>query len=343
MKKPYVILLVLLLMLPSACHRSTEEAFPEYGFSDSLTVRHTAVRNQGRWPAGWIYAALGMVESDRIRVSDSIDLSATYLIRRNAEGILYHMSEGSGNADSLRRFRGTPYSCINLMNKVGIITYASYRRCLSVGKDDFFRKVSLRNAQIVLDTAFGYIPPYVGLYGALYTPVDLARSLYVENSYEGFVSNGTQPRGTRRMALPGDFWMESYTNVSPDEMIHLIDTTLHKGFSLVWMGDTTESTYSSARGFAFWPGSAGTTDEERARQLRNGQTTADHCMQIVGVASGKPKGLTSVFHHPERFFICRDSHGPRGPYKGLIYLSENYVRMKTVAVYRHKPVGHSPL
>jgi hypothetical protein len=337
MKKLTIILLIVAALLSAACDGGGKKDWTDYRFSDSLTVRHTAIRNQGRWPVGWIYATLGMVESDRIKVGDSLDLSATYLMRRNAEGILMR-SGGLDLSDTLRQFRGTPYSCINLMNKVGILTYSCYRRRLAMGKDEFFRTLNRRNAPVVLDTAFAYVPPYVGLYGALYTPTDLARSLYVEGSYQGFISTTAKPRGELRTAMPGDFWMESYYNVSPDEMIHMIDATLHKGYSLVWMGDTTETTCSPARGCGYWPEWKGLSRDERERQLHNGQTTADHCMQIIGVASGKPKGIRSVLCKPERFFICRDSHGPRGPYKGLVYLSENYVRMKTVAVYRHKPV-----
>ena len=33
-----------------------------------------------------------------------------------------------------------------------------------------------------------------------------------------------------------------------------------------------------------------------------------------------------------RYYIAKNSYGTKNPYGGLMYLSENYVRMKTVAV-----------
>ena len=325
-------------MLLTACHKNGKETWPEYSFKDSLVVRHTAIRDQGAWPAGWIYSTLGMVESDRIKVGDSINLSGTYLIRRHVEELLLNPYGEVKTEKHTHQFKGTPYSCIHIMNKAGIVTYACYRQKLAVSKNEFFKKINSGNVQVMLDTSFAYVPYDIGLYGAVYTPVDLARSLYMEDSYEGFISDTDVKKGEERMALPGDLRMESYINVSQDDMINIIDKTLHGGYSLVWMGDTTETTYSSAHGFAYWPGNVPTNAEEREIQLHNGLTRPDHCMQIVGIACGMLRNLSSIFGKSERFFVCRDSHGLRGPYAGLVYLSEDYIRMKTVAIYRHKPV-----
>ena len=57
----------------------------------------------------------------------------------------------------------------------------------------------------------------------------------------------------------------------------------------------------------------------RPEQLR---TTDDHVMEIIGTfMKGK-----------QRFYVCRNSWGKNWGNKGLIYLSEDYLRLKTIAV-----------
>lgn len=330
------ILLFLLPVLLLSCRSTERKAIPEYSFTDSLLLRHTPVRSQGAWPAGWIYATLGMVESDRIRVSDSLELSATYLIRRRAERALAEWKNAGAKPDAAQAFEGTPYACLDLMKQAGIVTYASYHRRSATDYVRFWKNLTEGDAPTVLDTTFAYLPPYVSLYGALYTPLDLARSLYIEDAYEAFTAIPSLPKGKYRMALKGDVRKERYTNVRPEDFVQMADTTLRHGYTLVWMGDTTTGCYSSAHGIAFLPGAKGSrTDRLRSRLYRAGGAPY-HCLQIIGVAYGKARGLKGLFRQNRRFFVCRGSGGARGPYRGLIYLSENYLKTATVALYRHK-------
>ena len=46
-------------------------------------------------------------------------------------------------------------------------------------------------------------------------------------------------------------------------------------------------------------------------------------MALIGLAHDK---------QGHRFYIAKNSWGTDNPYGGLMYLSENYIRMKTVAV-----------
>lgn len=334
--KFFFILTLLASVLLISCRNTERKAIPEYRFTDSLLLRHTPVRSQGAWPVDWIYATLGMVESDRIRVSDSLELSATYLIRRSAERALAFRAGGKSRLNAAGAFEGTPYACLDLMKQTGIVTYAGYHRRSATDCVRFWKNLTEGDAQTVLDTTFGYLPPYVSLYGALYTPIDLARSLFLEEAYEAFTAIPTLPRGTYRMALKGDVRKERYTNVSPEDFPQIADTTLRHGYTLVWMGDTTCAGYASARGIAICPEEKGRwTEPQKSRLYRSGGAPY-HCLQIIGVAYGKARGLGGMFRQKKRFFVCRGSQGERGPYQGLIYLSEDYLKTATVALYRHK-------
>ena len=56
-------------------------------------------------------------------------------------------------------------------------------------------------------------------------------------------------------------------------------------------------------------------------------TTDDHLMHMIGIALDQ-KG--------NKYFIIKNSWGEISDYKGFLYMSEAYVRAKTVAVLMHK-------
>ena len=68
----------------------------------------------------------------------------------------------------------------------------------------------------VLDTGFSYVPRLVTLYGTTYTPLDLARSLYVEDAYV-------------EHRFPFD-------DIGRERIVRQMDSVLRKGHSLVWTG-----------------------------------------------------------------------------------------------------------
>lgn len=292
-------------------------------FETDIILPHTPPKQQGGWPAGWIYATLGMIESERILVGDSLELSATYLIRRRLE-------EQNGENGKGTSLCGTPFSCLHLMERQGALTYQGYRRQTELDWASFRQIANRNNIRTVCDTGFAYLPPSFGLYGAVYTPHDFMKSLFLSGNYRGFISDPTQPTGKSiRRTFPGDLQEENYTNLSPDALIHTINTTLSTGHTLVWMGDTTHNGYSSTAGLANWPDDQPCTPEARQEEFKKGHIRPEHCMQIVGKAhpAGQPDNT---------YYICRNSAGQPGDSCGLSYLSERYVRMKTVALYRHK-------
>ena len=61
----------------------------------------------------------------------------------------------------------------------------------------------------------------------------------------------------------------------------------------------------------------------RQREFDTFRTTDDHCMAIIGIARDK---------EDRKYFICKNSWGTENPYGGLMYMSFDYVRLKTIAV-----------
>jgi aminopeptidase C len=64
------------------------------------------------------------------------------------------------------------------------------------------------------------------------------------------------------------------------------------------------------------------TQASRQKEFEQLRTTDDHVMEIIGTfMKGK-----------QRFYVCCNSWGKNWGNKGLIYLSEDYLRLKTIAV-----------
>ena len=73
------------------------------------------------------------------------------------------------------------------------------------------------------------------------------------------------------------------------------------------------------------------TQEERQRLFDRRQTTDDHCMELCGLARDR-KG--------QRFFIAKNSWGTDNPFGGMMYISRDYIRMKTIAIVINNETCH---
>ena len=105
----------------------------------------------------------------------------------------------------------------------------------------------------------------------------------------------------------------------------IIDRSLRTGHPVCWEGDISEKGFSFEKGIATLPPLRGSesVQQRRQREFETRRTTDDHCMMLMGIARD-PQG--------RRYYIAKNSWGKDNPYGGLMYLSEDYVRLKTVLV-----------
>ena len=76
------------------------------------------------------------------------------------------------------------------------------------------------------------------------------------------------------------------------------------------------------------------TAEMRQRAFETLETTDDHCMVLVGMAHDKQDRV---------FFKAKNSWGTNSRYRGYMYLSEEYVRFKTIALYMSQAAYHQSM
>jgi bleomycin hydrolase len=210
---------------------------------------------------------------------------------------------------------------------------------------------SWRNAyDDVLDSYLGAIPETFQWDNQTYTPKSFARErvgIHPED-YVELSSFTTSPYYKKTMLMVPDNWsFDRVYNVKMDDLTDIIDHALNKGFTVAWATDVSEKYFSWKNGVAYVPEKNYEdmddsekkymfdgpkyeriiTPEMRQEAFDNYETTDDHGMHIVGMASDQ---------NGRKYYIVKNSWGDKNDYKGYIYVTKAYVRYKTTAILLHK-------
>ena len=142
------------------------------------------------------------------------------------------------------------------------------------------------------------------------------------------------------LEIPDNVSNGSFENVPIDDLVKIIDTALDNGYTVAWDGDVSERGFSMGNGLAVLPvpgrrdalrvpGEEMQVDQEmRQATFENFTTSDDHLMHLVGRAHDQLGN---------KYYIIKNSWGEgAGPRKGYLYMSEAYVRLKTIAVIVNK-------
>lgn len=302
-------------------------------FTNETLLGYTPVKHQGSSPLCWAYAMLATIETEHIQMGDSVNLSVDYVARHLlAEQARQHFLSGGYDRITLR---GTAPLLLRLISEYGVMPYDSYnapslnykalaRRLQTMSETSHdLSQLSIR-AQRLFDERIGYMPKNVYMLGAEYTPQQFAHSVYMLGEYTALTSFTHHPFGqTFAIEVPDNYSDELFYNVPVDVMMRRIERSLRSGHPVCWEGDVTEPGFSFERGVAELTDETPCTQQQRQKAFETRRTTDDHCMCLIGIAHDN-KG--------RRYYIAKNSYGTKNPYGGLMYLSENYVRMKTVAV-----------
>ena len=152
-----------------------------------------------------------------------------------------------------------------------------------------------------------------------------------------------------RLEIP-DNWSHGtdYYNVPVDDLERIVDHSLKNGFSVAWDGDWSEKYFDDrVEGVALvpriaWEDQTKTEKESdimepieeneinqeyRQKTFDNFTTTDDHLMHIVGLAHDQ---------NGAKYYLTKDSFGTDRIYKGYLYLSKSYFRLKTLFIMINK-------
>jgi bleomycin hydrolase len=256
---------------------------------------------------------------------------------------------------------GLAHDYINAVAEYGIVPEETYSGIADGNIHDHGEMVSLLTAIVetaakqkrpsprwfaafgqVLDVYLGNSPNEFSYQGQTYTPRSFAEKFQFDgDDYVSLTSYTHHPfHRPFVLEIPDNFSNGSFLNVPIDELVATIDHALEQGFTVTWDGDVSEPTFLAGQGLAILPdesnrdkalktpGPEQSVDQAmRQATLESFSTTDDHLMHIVGMAKDQ---------NGTKYYMIKNSWGEVGPHKGYLYMSEAYVRLKTVSILLHK-------
>ena len=302
---------------------------PKEKFTIDLRLPTTPVKDQGSSSLCWVYGMLATLETEHIMRGDSVNLSPDYVARM-------YLSEQANRRRILPNkivqreagitTRGMCTMALDLIQTYGLQHYDAYRHKPDMDYNVLCRKLDKGNdAEKLLDKYIGPLPNQVFMLGALYTPLEFAHSVCTDDEYVALTSFTHHSYGQRfPLEVPDNYFHNTFLNVPLDTMMNRIVQSLRAGHPVCWEGDISEPGFLFGEGYAVLKNEKKkVTAERRQDSFEAHRTTDDHVMEIVGLAHDQ---------HGRRFFLCKNSWGTANRYHGFMFLSENYVRMKTIAV-----------
>lgn len=335
-------------------------ADPGYQFQVVKQIDCTPVKSQDRTGSCWCFSTTSFLESELIRRGKgSHDLSEMFTVKNiyRDKAQNYVLRQGKANFGE----GGLAHDFVNAVEKYGLVPEEYFSGIVEGNKHDHGEMVSLLTAMVeaeakqsrpssrwlpafgkVLDVYLGTSPGEFSYQGETLTPESFAKKLEFQASdYVSLTSYNHHPfYRSFVLEIPDNFSNGSFFNVPIDDLVATIDRALENGYTVTWDGDVSESTFSSAKGLAVLPvepirenamdvpGPEIVVDQAmRQATLESFRTTDDHLMHIVGTAKDQ---------NGTKYYMIKNSWGDVGPLKGFLYMSEPYVRLKTVSIMLHK-------
>jgi aminopeptidase C len=212
----------------------------------------------------------------------------------------------------------------------------------------------------ILNSYLGTIPEEFEYNGKNFTPKSYIASLGINlDDYVDITSFTHHPFYQKMTIEVPDNWMwaTSY-NVPIDDLIAIMYNALNNGYTVAWGSDVSEKGFTrkglgivpdmeklaetgsdQAKWIGLTPAQKNDkateapcaelviTQEMRQEAFDNYQTTDDHGMHIYGIAKDQ---------NGKKYFMVKNSWGDAGDYKGFWYVSEAFVRYKTMDIMVNK-------
>lgn len=354
-KRLLAFLVIASYQLPTATRLQAQA--PEMGLRITKQLPATAVKNQGATGTCWCFSTTAMLESECLRKNlGELDLSEMFTVRNiyleKAEN--YVRRQGKAQFDE----GGLGHDVLHAIHTYGAMPDAAYSglkpdqkghdhsqlvKNLRAYLDETLKQrpvpTNWREGFVkIMDEALGTPPAAFEFNGKTYTPKEFAAQILAFNpdDYVSLTSYTHHPFYRPFIVEIPDNWANgSYLNVPLNELSGAVNSSLEKGYTVMWDADVSNPGWNQRRGYALEPVQKGDQSGPDAaekpaspdlrQQLFDAQvTTDDHLMQLTGTALS-PAG--------KRFYLVKNSWGENaGPFKGYIHVSEPYFALNTVTV-----------
>ena len=211
--------------------------------------------------------------------------------------------------------------------------------------------------QGILDAYLGQCPEKFTYEGKEYTPKSFAASLGLNfDDYVTITSYSHHPYYTQYAVEVQDNWRNPLSwNLPMEDMARILENAVMNGYRVAWGGDVSEPGFTR-KGLAYFvdtkkaEGLSGSdmarwlklspakrtnlidslgckvpelepTAEQRQQRFDNWELTDDHGMLIFGIAKDQ---------HGKEYYMVKNSWGETGDYKGIWYMTKNYIVANTM-------------
>ena len=346
----------------------------DYQFTTVKENPVTSIKNQYRSGTCWCFSTISFLESEIIKAKNLKDpalypdFSEMFVVRKayydrsikyvRMDGKL-NFAAGSDFGDVLEVAK--TYGLINQGDYSGFqygydkpvqaeldAVLKGYVDAVVKNPNKKLTKVWPKGVEGILDAYMGEIPEDKVIKGD-------ALGIKLED-YIGFTSYTHHPFYTAFAMEVEDNWRCTPSwNVPLDEFMAIIDNAVDKGYTVAWGGDVSEPGFTrdglailidmealatSGSDQERWVGKAEEKPAEKAsvkeidvtQELRQDYydektSTDDHGMHLYGTAKDQ---------NGTKYYLIKNSWGETGEYKGIWYMSENYVKGKTLNILVNK-------
>jgi bleomycin hydrolase len=367
-----VINLVILFLFLGTAANSQESG---YKFTIRKEVPSTPVKNQSATSTCWSFSGISFFESELLRMGKKpIDLSEMYVVReaykKKAEAYAERegtcsFSGGGQYPDFIKVTRdaglvpenvypGLNYGEKNHNHDEMDAVLKGYMS--GVLKSTKHTPAWISGLNGILEAYLGKMPDGFEYDGKYYTPKTFAKELGINfDDYIIISSFKEKPFYKESILKVPDNWAPcTYFNLPVEEMMQVIDNSLMNGYSIAWASDMRGKGFSMRKGVALVPKKnlADISDREyneifdsphpqkeitqdlREKEFEDFEINGDHGMHIIGLAEDQ---LGNVFYK------VKNSWGESGKYSGYIFVSRQYVMLKTTNCMINKNALPGPI
>ena len=310
----------------------------------------TSVKNQWRSGTCWAFGTLGYLESEILRqTGKTYDLCEMFVVNHDYMDNATHyvrmhgysqISEGGSCDDVLdvisrhgicpEEAMPAPGSLVGDSLANFKVFFPELERTVQsiVQKEAKAPKPHWQDSvQTVIDRYVGCCPETFVHEGRTYTPQSFAESLGLHlDDYVSLTSFTHHPFNQWFVIeAPYKWRLKPSYNIPFNKLMDALDRALDAGYTVAWGGDVSGD--FTINGLAELPDSVQPSQQTRQEQWDDWRFTYDHVMLIFGKAideQGRP------------YYMVKNTWGKRGPYKGIWYMSRDYIALSTTYLFLNR-------
>ena len=334
----------------------------KYEFTPVIDLSTSAVKNQGMTGTCWSFSTSSFIESEIERIcGQKIDISEMYIVRTTYDKKTWNYVMRQGKAQFSEG--GLAHDLMNAARLNGLMPQEAFTGLIGQQKlynhsklvpdmkevlDRFIAKdpeqTSWKSSiKTILDKDIGAYKTTFNYRGKTYTPKEfMTMTKFDPEAYVTLTSFTHQPYQSKFILdIPDNFSYGSFYNLPLDEYMMILDHALKSGYTVELDIDVSEPTFSQKTGVAFIPKNKSEnekglteivdelniTSSFRQAEFENYNTTDDHLMHITGIYKDQ-KG--------NKYYKVKNSWGTHVGNGGFIYISEPYMKLKSISIMIHK-------